>query len=145
MPATYFEVRRAWKNGDVVELNLEMPARLIESNPLVEETLNQVAVQRGPVVYCLESTDLPRDSHVMDVLVPANIDLAARFDERLLGGVAVLEGKATALPPENWSGQLYHDVPANSSKPINLRLIPYCVWGNRGASEMTVWMRRGGF
>ena len=36
-----------------------MPVRLMEANPLVEEDLNQVAVQRGPVVYCLESPDLP--------------------------------------------------------------------------------------
>ena len=59
MPQSYFEVRRVWQPGDFVDLDLPMPARLMEANPLVEEDLNQVAVQRGPVVYCLESPDLP--------------------------------------------------------------------------------------
>ena len=143
-PATYFEIRRVWKAGDVIEMNLEMPAHLVEANPLVEETLNQIAVQRGPIVYCLESADLPRETQVMDVVVPQNIALAARYDERVLGGVALVEGKAFAMPPENWNGQLYRELKSSSLKPINLRLIPYCVWGNRGPSEMTVWMRRGG-
>ena len=50
-----------------------MPPRLMEANPLVEEDLNQVAVQRGPIVYCLESPDLPRGVKISDVLIPLDM------------------------------------------------------------------------
>ena len=72
LPATYAEIRRRWSAGDVVLLELAMPAQLIEAHPLVEETRNQVAVKRGPVVYCLESCDLPVGVRVQDVKVPAD-------------------------------------------------------------------------
>ena len=140
VPASYFELRRVWHPGDVVELDLPMPPRLIESHPLVEETLNQVAVQRGPVVYCVETPDLPKGTRVMDLLVPENIELVARYDERLLGGVVVLEGKALVRAEPGWSGELYRELHPVPPKPVNVRLIPYFVWGNRGPSEMTVWM-----
>ncbi|HKO80906.1 MAG TPA: glycoside hydrolase family 127 protein, partial [Chitinophagaceae bacterium] len=65
----YNSINRVWKSGDTIELILDMPATLLESNPLVEETRNQVAVKRGPIVYCLESTDLP-GQHVFDVAIP---------------------------------------------------------------------------
>ena len=59
-----------WKAGDFVDLDLPMPARLMEANPLVEEDLNQIAIQRGPIVYCLESPDLPPGMKISDVLIP---------------------------------------------------------------------------
>ncbi|MFC3362365.1 glycoside hydrolase family 127 protein [Pedobacter fastidiosus] len=67
---TYAEVNRVWRAGDVVELNLPMEAQLIESNPLVEENRNQVAVKRGPIVYCLESADLPGKIFLMLLYQP---------------------------------------------------------------------------
>jgi len=66
-PGTYAEVNRVWKAGDKIELNLPMEAELMEANPLVEETRNQVAVKRGPVVYCLESADLPQGEKIFNV------------------------------------------------------------------------------
>ena len=141
----YFTIHRAWKSGDVMDLDLPMPAQLIEANPLVEETLNQVAVKRGPVIYCLESADLPKGVSVMDVLIPADIGLAARYDRRLLGGVVVLEGKALSRAQAKWNGTLYRPVQNTSLQPVNLRLVPYSVWANRGAGEMTVWLPRAGY
>ena len=121
-----------------------MPARLMEANPLVEENLNQIAVQRGPVVYCLESPDLPDGVKISDVKIPADINLVARFDRRLLGGIVVLEGKALAHSQENWSGKLYREVAPENFSPVDLKLIPYSVWQNRGASEMSVWLPLAG-
>jgi DUF1680 family protein len=141
-PGTYCEVRRAWSAGDSLELNLPLRARLLQAHPLVEEARNQVAVQRGPVVYCLESCDLPPGVRVSDVLIPRGIALRPRFDGTLLGGVTVLEGKAEAVP-EEWSGGLYRELPRAAPRPVDLRLIPYYAWGNRGRSEMTVWMPLG--
>jgi len=144
VPATagYFEIRRAWKPGDFVDLDLPMPPRLMEANPLVEEDGNQVAVQRGPVVYCLESPDLPRNVRLEDIVIPADIQLAARYDRRLLDGVVVLEGQALAQPHEDWTGTLYREFHPANLQPVRIRLIPYSVWANRGPSDMTVWIPR---
>jgi len=140
VPACYFEIRRVWHPGDFVDLDLPMPVRLMEANPLVEEDLNQIALQRGPVVYCLESPDLPRGIHPADVVIPGNISLVARCDQRLLGGVVVLEGQALALSEQDWGGQLYHESNVTSARPVKVRFIPYFAWDNRGPSEMTVWL-----
>jgi len=136
----YFEINRTWKKGDVLELTLPMEAQLMTANPLVEETRNQVAVQRGPVVYCLESKDLPSDVKVSEVMVPHNIKLQPHYDRSFLGGVAVLEGKANILSEGDWSKTLYQPLNFSELKEINLKLIPVYAWNNRGISSMTVWM-----
>jgi uncharacterized protein len=138
----YFEIRRVWKSGDCGGLDLPMPVRQMEANPLVEETLNQVAFQRGPVVYCLESPDLPPGVKVSDVRIPSDIKLMARYDGRLLDGVVVLEGKALAKEGTSWRGELYREVQPAELKTISVKLIPYSVWQNRGPSEMSVWLPR---
>jgi len=138
--SSYHELRRTWKSGDVVDLDLQMEAELIEANPLVEETLGQVAVKRGPIIYCLESVDLPKGVKPLDVSLSPDIKLRARYDQRLLGGVALLEGTAFARTNANWSNKLYHELQPTKPMPIKLRLIPYSVWANRGPSEMSVWL-----
>jgi DUF1680 family protein len=143
VPASYADLHRTWSPGDVVELTLPMRVRCIQAHPLVEEARNQVAFQRGPIVYCLESTDLPGDVRVLDVAVPRKFDLTPRFDPALLGGLAVLEGRAEATRERPWSGGLYRERRVDDSRAINLRLIPYYAWANRGRSEMTVWLPLG--
>lgn len=143
-PGTYFEIHRSWHPGDFVDLELPMPARLMEANPLVEDDLNQVAVQRGAIVYCLESPDLPRGVKISDVFIPADMKLTARYDQRLLDGIVLLEGKAFARPDENWNGSLYREFRPDEMKPIGVKFIPYSVWQNRGPSEMSVWLPLAG-
>jgi DUF1680 family protein len=143
-PGTYAEVNRAWSSGDTLTLDLPMPVRLMQAHPLVEETRNQVAVQRGPIVYCLESTDLAGDVRVADVQIPRGIELKPRYDAGLLGGLTVLEGRALARREGAWSGTLYRELSSGAPEPIDLRLIPYYAWGNRGRSEMSVWIPLGG-
>jgi DUF1680 family protein len=141
-PESYCELRRLWHSGDIIDLNLPMTARLIEANPFVEETFNQVAIQRGPLVYCLESPDLPSNAHssLRDILVSSNIELVARFERNLLNGIVALEGKAISLRTPDWNGQLYRDLQSTTAKSINVRFVPYFAWANRGPSEMTVWL-----
>jgi DUF1680 family protein len=113
----------------------------MQANPLVEEDIGQVAIQRGPVVYCLESPDLPKGVRLSDVLIPPDIQLTARYDRRLLDGVVVLEGKALARSRKNWGGdKLYDQFQRPELKSFPLKLIPYSVWQNRGPSEMSVWL-----
>jgi DUF1680 family protein len=139
----YFELRRTWASGDVVELDFPMPVRLMEANPYVEETRDQVAVMRGPLVYCLESNELPEGVRVLDVRVPREAKFTSRVDKDVAGGVVVVEGKATAQPQGDWKGRLYREIQPGvgpQKRDVDLRLVPYYAWGNRGGAEMTVWM-----
>jgi DUF1680 family protein len=113
----------------------------LEANPFVEETLNQVAIQRGPVVYCLESADLPEGVGVLDIRIPANIELRPRIDSHILGErVTVLEGQAQRIPQGEWSRRLYRNLQAPEPEQIDIRLVPYYAWGNRAKGEMTIWI-----
>jgi DUF1680 family protein len=126
------------KANDIIELDLAMPATLLESNPLVEETKNQVTVKRGPMVYCIESEDLP-NQNVFDVVIPANIKLQAQPMKIAEGNIMALTGQAKILQSSNWNNALYKEVNTNY-KPVNIKLIPYYAWANRGKTDMTVWM-----
>lgn len=139
-PASYLELRRVWKAGDTVELEMPMPAQLIEAHPLVEETRNEVAVKRGPVVYCLESKDLPKGVRISDVRIPRDIELKPRFASKLLHGVGVVEGMATAHSKGDWEGKLYRPLKKERGRQFAARFIPYYAWSNRGKSEMSVWL-----
>jgi DUF1680 family protein len=131
-------VGRKWSAGDKIELVFDMLATLIESNPLVEETRNQVTVKRGPVVYCLESSDLPQQK-IFDVVIPSNIKLQPVAMKIADGNVMALTGEARLLDQNQWNNTLYKEV-NTKLKPINIKLIPYYAWANRGKTDMTVWL-----
>jgi DUF1680 family protein len=131
-------ISREMKKGDKIELILDMPATLLESNPLVEETKNQVTVKRGPIVYCLESADLP-NQNVFDVIIPASIKLQPMPMKIDIGNVMALTGEAKILQKTDWKNKLYKEVNTTST-PIKINLIPYYAWANRGQTDMTVWM-----
>jgi len=139
-PGTYAIVRRKWAPGDEITLTLPMEVRLIEAHPRVEELRGQVAVMRGPLVYCLESPDLPEAVDVAEVRLPRATKLTPRYDPDLLGGVTILEGEARRVPRGDWSGKLYRTVSRTRPEKLPIRLIPYYAWANRGISKMTVWM-----
>ena len=134
----FIGLKGKWKSGDKIELVLDMPVTLMESNPLVEETRNQVAIKRGPIVYCLESADLPQQN-VFDVIIPASIKFTTKPMKIDIGTVLALKGEARLLQNNNWKNKLYKEV-NTASKPISITLIPYYAWANRGQTDMTVWM-----
>ena len=136
----YTTVQRKWKKGDVIELMLPMDVQLIESNPLVEETRNQIVVKRGPIVYCIESADLP-GNRIFDVIIPSTIQMHPVEMEIKGTKLMALEGTARIQKSNNWNGSLYRQLSAsNTLEDVEIRLIPYFAWGNRGKSEMSVWM-----
>lgn len=139
----YAEIRREWKAGDIVELTLPMNPRLVEAHPLVEELRNQVAAMRGPIVYCLESADLPKDIRLQTVALPRNIQFKARHQKDLLGGITVLEGRAESISGQQWPSDLYREFKPAAPTPVDIKLIPYFAWANRDKSEMTVWIPLG--
>lgn len=139
-PGEYAEINRTWKAGDRIELLLPMPVRLIESNPLVEETRNQVAVKRGPIVYCLESTDLPKGKTIFDIAIPVKNNLKPTLITIENSPIMALDGQAIFVDNANWTKKLYREVSTETLKIIPVRLVPYYAWGNRGHNDMSVWL-----
>jgi DUF1680 family protein len=135
----YAELNRTWKTGDKVEINLPMPVKLIEANPLVEETRNQVAVKRGPVVYCLESVDNQTSQLTSLALSPKN-NLKPKLVTIENSELMALEGTAQSVENRSWTNQLYREVSDKAPVSTTIRLIPYYAWSNRGHSEMSVWI-----
>ena len=136
-PNTYITLSRDWKKGDKIVLDMEMRTRLVESNPLVEESRGQVAVKRGPLVYCLEEQDatVPID----DIMIPVDIKLTP-VDMEIEGSkMKALEGTALRVKSESWKSTLYREV-RRETEPVRIRLIPHYAYGNRGLQDMTVFM-----
>ena len=134
----YAVIQKNWKAGDKIELVLDMPAVLLASNPMVEETRNQVVVKRGPVVYCIESADLA-GQNIFDVAIPASIKFKTLPAKIGNGNIFVLTGEANLFKHNYWKNSLYKEVDT-TRRPVKIKLIPYYAWANRGASDMTVWM-----
>jgi DUF1680 family protein len=138
-PGTYVAITRAWKDGDVVTLDLPMKPVLVESDARVEETWGEAAVMRGPLVYCAESVDLPQDVSLWDVRIQRDAAWTDQHQPNLLGGVTIVETEALAAPKPESSG-LFRRVPSGAMRPIPMKLIPYFAWNNREKTEMTVWL-----
>jgi DUF1680 family protein len=136
----YAELSRKWKNGDVVSLTMPMEAKLIEANPLVEEARNQVAVKRGPVVYCLESPDVPTGRSIFDLSIPDDAKFSVVPVKIAGSNIMLLESNANVVDNADWGKQLYREAKSAEQSKAAIRLIPYYAWGNRGHSEMTVWI-----
>ena len=134
-------ITRKWKKGDVIELSLDMRPRLVEANPLVEEAKNQVAVMRGPIVYCLEGQDIQGDSRISDIALPADIQLK-EVPMTIEGhSFTALEGDAVVTNDKTWNNQtLYRELSKPSSRKVRIRLIPYYAWDNRGIQDMSLWL-----
>lgn len=136
---TYAALTGKWKAGDGIELKLAMPVELMQANPLVEEDRNRVAVKRGPVVYCVESNDLPKDKNVFDITL--NIAEKLTPQNYIIHNSYVTALKGDALYNEtNWKGKLYQPLIKSNFQNIPITLIPYYTWANRGISDMEVWI-----
>jgi hypothetical protein len=137
---SYREIKRAWATGDKVELVLPMPVELLEAHPLVEEARNQTAMRRGPIVYCLESVDLPSGVETADVAISPDTYVQTQHLDSLLGGVTALETKAIVREGCDWGNTLYREIAPARARTIDIRLVPYYAWGNRGDAQMSVWL-----
>lgn len=143
MPVTattrgYVALREAWRDGSEVQLNLPMPVRRMLAHPGVKANRGLVALQRGPLVYCVEQAD--HADPVTALYLPGDAELKARFAPDLLGGVVVVETTARTSPGQEWNRKLYQPEPPAKSVP--LRAIPYYAWDNRAAGPMRVWLPR---
>jgi DUF1680 family protein len=139
-PGRYRLIERQWRSGDFIELNLPMSPRLMQAHPKAEQLRNQVAVMRGPILYCLESKDLPADTDLNNVYLPEDIKFDAHVAHDLPFGVNVLEGEALHRAEPSWDSELYRKLKRRSVTPMPIRLIPYFAWANRGPAAMSVWL-----
>lgn len=143
----YLALARTWQPGDTVVLDLTMPVRLTRAHPRVLADQGRVALERGPLVYCLESADNTAD--VWDVTLDGAGSWTPVFEPGLLGGTVVLEGTAhvsdaPAAPGDDGATEpLYAPFSAAGAGPrpeVAVRAVPYALWANRDAGPMIVWV-----
>jgi DUF1680 family protein len=137
---TYLKLNQKWKKGDVIELNLPMPVELMEANPLVEEVKNQIAVKRGPLVYCLESDQLPAKTSVNDIALNVNSKFTTNNFTLNNRNLVSIDAEAVIKSDNSWNKTLYKPLNSKDATAVQVKLIPYFAWGNKGKGEMTVWM-----
>lgn len=138
VPGHYTKINRPWQAGDVIEIELPMEIKLLSGHPRIEEIRNQAAIKRGPVVYCIESPDLPEHTDILDVYIPSDIELDARLQPDFLGGMTTLSGKV--LLRGDQTETLYTPLTQPKWLDVSTQFVPYYAWSNRGVSEMTVWL-----
>ena len=137
----YAYVRRIWKEGDTLELDLPMRPVRVRATPAIRADIGKVAVQCGPIVYCLEEEDNGDELH--EVVLPAGNALKLEYDEELLGGCNVVCADGLRPNAAAWGEEPYlADVP-NTYYQTKLLFIPYYLWANRDPGEMLVWVREG--
>jgi DUF1680 family protein len=126
----YLTISRRWKPGDEVDLTLPMEPRYIQAHPRATANEGHHAIQRGPIVYCLEAPDQP-DRHVFNKYLPAGTALTPSFKPLKLGGIVELQAAGKEVAP----------APGGATQSeATLTAIPYSTWNNRGKAEMSVWI-----
>lgn len=132
----YLQLSRLWKTGDTLMLDFPMPVERLRAHPLVKHNTGCVAVQRGPIVYCAEQTD--NGAHLGLLRLPKAEPLHANFEPDFLGGCVVIQGRAERVP---LTEQPLYSTAEPKAVAAPIKLIPYCLWNNRGEGEMQVWLR----
>jgi uncharacterized protein len=140
----YLRLERSWRAGDVVELEFPMAVTLIEPHPAIESTRGCVAIERGPLVYCVEQVD-QGEAPLTELEIDATGRFASHWEPDLLEGIVTIRAAGFQVDTASWRGRLYR--PAGSAPPprrrgIDLTAIPYYAWANRAAGAMRVWIPR---
>jgi DUF1680 family protein len=136
----YARLRRVWEPGDIVDLILPMPVERVRAHPRVTADAGRVALQRGPVVYCLEEPENGANLHALSL--PEDAPLEAAYEPDLLGAVVTVRTEGERSMAGAWGGSLY-SAERPAVEPVALKAIPYYAWANRGLGSMLVWIREG--
>ena len=115
----YLAIEREWKEGDIVNYDLPMVIRFVAANKNVKDDAGKIAIQRGPIVYCLEALDNPK---IDETILPPLSQLTAKYRPDFLNGIETITESN------------------NSTGNNGLTAIPYYAWNNRGINKMKVWI-----
>ncbi|MDU0203058.1 glycoside hydrolase family 127 protein [Paenibacillus sp. MAH-36] len=136
----YAIIDRIWTDGDTVIWLLPMEAHLIQANPLIRSNAGKAAIQRGPLVYCVEQVD--NGAPLASLSLQSGTRLKVEADTSALGGTVRIEAEGFRdATPEAWASAEPYRRWAPSAEPVALQAVPYFQWGNRGVGEMAVWIR----
>ncbi len=127
----YATVTRAWKNGDVITVQLPMKVREVVAHEKVSQNENRVALQRGPLVYCVEGVD--NGGKAWNFIVPDDAVYSTRYQQNVLGGVMSISFEGIVM-------EQAEDGQSIVSTRKTIMAIPYYAWNNRGQNEMQVWL-----
>jgi DUF1680 family protein len=137
-PGNFATIIRTWRAGDTITLDMPMEVKRLEGHNRIEETRNQIAVKRGPIVYCIETPDLPENTSILNVYIKGNTELNAVHKPDFLDGVTVVETEL--LLREDRNNEMYQAISKPEFKSHKTQLVPYFAWSNRGQAEMTVFI-----
>ena len=144
----YAEVRRRWRGGAKVVLDLDVSPRLTVPNPRIDAVRGCVAIERGPVVYCVEEADLPEDIDLTDVRLETATPVEDAGPVAALGGFPAVAASGQVAALNGWRSVEYRDLREIGTEPLESRparliAIPYFAWANRGVGTMRVWLPNG--
>jgi uncharacterized protein len=144
----YVSARREWRVGDRLVLELPMAVRLIAPHPRIDAVRGCVAIERGPLVYCVEQVDLPAGVSLDDLVIEPSAPLQTATTDHLLPGTVAVKATAVHVPPresrEPWPYAEHGSVDrGRKAERLELTAIPYALWGNRDEGPMRVWVPTG--
>lgn len=127
----YAIIDRTWQNGDEIEMKLPMEVRQIKARQEVKADADRVALQRGPIVYCVEGAD--NAGEVWNLLVPENPSFSTRTSQILNEPVVSIQAdlQVVKATPDGLNVK---------PEPRTVTAIPYYTWANRGRGSMQVWL-----
>jgi DUF1680 family protein len=139
----WLRLERTWAPGDRVVLELAIEPRLTAADPRVDAVRGCVAIERGPLVYCLEQVDHPGGG-LDDIVLDTTRPLAVEHRPDLLGGVTTVAaaGHRRHVADAGWwpYSSAHSEAPATDNDPVELTAIPYYAWANRQDGSMRVWL-----
>ncbi len=134
----YASIERLWQNSDQVQLDVALTVERVYAHPAISFDLGRVALQRGPLMYCLESVDNPVP--LEHLLLPVSTEMKTSCDSQLFDGAVFIQSEILLYEQRDWDGKLYRTEPPLLSS-YTMQAIPYYLWDNRAAGEMRVWIR----
>lgn len=136
----YIRLDRTWGSRTVVDLSFDQPVRQIEAHPRIHQSTEQVAIQRGPIVYCFEEHDNGRSPH--ELRIAEGESWTPQHQPNLFEGVTTLAGRAFVPAEDSWEGTLYRSRQADEWETVEAVAVPYYAWGQRDDGEMAVWVSK---
>ncbi|WP_322905975.1 glycoside hydrolase family 127 protein [Paenibacillus sp. SGZ-1009] len=135
---SYVHIQRQWTAADTIEWSMDMDVQVMYAHPELRANAGRIALQRGPLVYCIEAAD--NEAALASLAIQTELPLQAQQDDRILNGCIVITG--TAVRERMDDEQRLYRLQAPERVKQSFTAIPYFLWGNRGEGEMSVWLRK---